>query len=924
MRVRERIANLIPLVFLMCLASILNGSLISQGENNFSYFKWGGEKFSIVFNSKAEVVEARIGQEVIPTSKVTPILLRELTDVFSSPNILPNNNFSKGLNHWYKKELAVYGFPVLVVNGGLDVLFQDLSQNYLGILFSETFDLPPYRQYVVSVLLSSDFGFMEEGLTPLLRIGLQWLDGDGEVIGEETTLVPEGVTSCTARFTNITRSPDEAVRARLTLLFEWRRKYKSCNLNNFKFHIEEIYFAPLPEEACWKPITGTLKKEGQCFVFEHEDESVRIVVYFENRDPLRVSGVIENLENRERAVEIAFSLPLKLEGWSWWDNPYEARVISEGNYFNVVNSLSVQGYLPISLYPVSYVSKDSMGLGYFVDLLNPKIFVLGYEEEIGLYAYFSIGLAGTSHKKSSFSVEVKGYSDSAWGFRQALEDYYNEHPEWFVSELNLVGRRVEWSGGKYGCMFQQASLQYLSAAKEMTYYDGKNVYIAQYVLPWEAGPPTYRDVKDPAPSYGEMIRILNENLQEEEKQFKMAEAFNTHAEVDCGAWVFSKYIKGPNYRPEEWVVKIPLNTDPDIRGGMWDYTLEVLSSAKENCGKTGVTMDGVELDNFMARSRCLTLTVPQKESEDNGLTYDPNTFRPALHFSFTAVEYLEELRKYLERESSDLGLTGNFISKGASIFGAIYLDAIPFEANPFRKFNWGKEELIYRRFVGGKKPLWISLTERKIEVKNPLHRELIQEYVDESLFYGMMPGFYAPFYEDKQFTQTFGQLLQRAFSIYKELFRANWEPVTLAKLKDRELLMERFGLPPGNIYFTVHNTGEERKVAEIEIDNSDLGITSLEEIWKNRSINFQISGDKISVKVEINPNETLIIKGEAKEGRVKPAGTVTQQPPKRPRLGKESETGLMKQILMVTLPVALAVLAVVFYVIVKAKHGKQT
>jgi len=176
-----------------------------------------------------------------------------------------------------------------------------------------------------------------------------------------------------------------------------------------------------------------------------------------------------------------------------------------------------------------------------------------------------------------------------------------------------------------------------------------------------------------------------------------------------------------------------MNPDPDIPGyNVWNYTMDLMKIALENAGKYGLTIDGIELDNFMGRTGCLDLRREAIEALDWNLVYDPNTFKPAVHLSYAAVEYLARLKMWMKEYMPGTGLTGNFIAEGYTNFGIPYLDALPFECS-HKGFNWGDEELLYRRVMSGNR-IAIGVATWSI-VEKP---ELIEEFIDTLLFYGML------------------------------------------------------------------------------------------------------------------------------------------------------------------------------------------
>ncbi len=203
----------------------------------------------------------------------------------------------------------------------------------------------------------------------------------------------------------------------------------------------------------------------------------------------------------------------------------------------------------------------------------------------------------------------------------------------------------------------------------------------------------------------------------------------------------------------------------------------------------------------------------------------------------------------------DPGLTGNFITEGTASFGAIYLDAIPFEANNVRGFNWGDRELLYRRFIAMEKPMIVVHTEAEIDIKDPMHREGVEHFIEECLFYGALAQFRLEHYQNSEFIEAVGELLEREAEISHELMQAGWKPITMARGEPSSIWVERYGDLPV-CFFTVYNSGKQETKSSLIIEFE----ADVVEIWKGKEVSLEKAGNLTKVTFTLSPREIIVLK----------------------------------------------------------------
>ena len=716
--------------------------------------------------------------------------------------------------------------------------------------------------YVFTALSSGWNGFIDAGGGPLAEVWCVWTLSSGKKVYERL-LVPSGSTPVPRRYSNFTEAPVDAVKAEVYLVAVSPKTLRASTW----IYVESPALIKAPLEAYWRPVMFTqfIDEDGWKVLIGELDEVVYWLRVRNLGEYALIEVVLENKASYSRALDVGVFIPLKPENWVMWIDPRTAVPLIQKTYGRLVNSLVSGGYLPISLYPVSAVSSESVCLGLGIPLTHPEHYVFAYFPGIGYGVFFEVALTerNTKHSKAVLKLELYGTSG---GLREIIADYYSLHLEWFTPSINITLSKCNYSEGLQG--FAQGWFESPSLARKYRELTEEGAYLAEYVLPWEYEPVTRIAVSSPPPSYWYSVKLMEKPLIEQGRRILKAKvALATCPRDENGYPLVVKVVRGPNYRPSEWVPKIPMNPDPDLPGyNVWNYTVDVVSAAIRTVKEYGYSLSGVELDNFMARSGCLDFRKEAIEACNYNLVYDPNTFKPAVHLSYTAVEYLARLKKWIKENIPGGGLTGNFVAEGYANFGLPYLDALPFECSP--RFNWGDVELLYRRFAAGYKPVLGFLAYRGNK------SEVLEEYVETLIFYGIMPSLKD---QDRQLLIENAALFEKLFQVYKALQKASWRPVTLAKVNS-PLIVEQFGEWP-QLYFTVHNPSNTSAPLVLEVDLKTLNNNTkvdVKVIWGEVSVKVFVKEDKLVLEAsELKPKKTavfLLTKATGEEALTKAQG----------------------------------------------------
>jgi hypothetical protein len=152
----------------------------------------------------------------------------------------------------------------------------------------------------------------------------------------------------------------------------------------------------------------------------------------------RIDGVVRDLRGEDRAIAVYFVIPADFVGGAFGPDMRRAVPIADrGTYSNSVG-IGVGTNGRISRYPLIPVSQDDRGLCLVTPLDVPRVSRLAYDAgSRELYAAFDLGLSRDTAKfpsSASFSLVRYGF-DPTWGFRAALQRYYDLFPEFFVKRV---------------------------------------------------------------------------------------------------------------------------------------------------------------------------------------------------------------------------------------------------------------------------------------------------------------------------------------------------------------------------------------------------------------------------------------------------------------------------------------------------------
>lgn len=595
---------------------------------------------------------------------------------------------------------------------------------------------------------------------------------------------------------------------------------------------------------------------------------------------VRVDGAVRASGPRERAMTVAFTLPVDATGWTWGDDARRSRSITEGRYASETTS-SLQA---TSRYPFAAISGDRAGVGVGIPLDEPRIFRASYETGRGLRVEFDLGTSPSATRlgpEAGFSFVVFAF-DPAWGFRAAIERYVGLFPEAFTRRTDprcegawfaappLYGLDPEGFGlGLNMIALGKASSQRHGewGTRYLRFDNAAGIYASAYTHQWAH----YRPYgHGPQPAYDEVVAGLRAEAAAPgtdpasvRRREEAAAALRSTARDVNGRLLYERWgLYHLSYQ----------NLDPDPAGPDWSgaamehQVLRALALAEREGGR----LDGIHLDSTSgmrrwgaaddhARRHWALATLPLTFSYDSGLVAVRGVFPLYGHLSRTAG--------FLHRRG--MLLSANFNGDTTRTLGFVGADRIDYFGLEQGLVDRATEEAgldefaLLKRTLAYQRPL--STLDHQVGLGR-LDAEEIDRRLQQNVFYGIFAGAYnfkieadggASF--PTWSTPEHRELWSRYVPALRRLAAAGWEPVTLARSSDPAVWVERFGrAEDGDLHLTLHNPTGTGRTVRVRLETR-AGAGALELLTGER-VEVAASGDAgRSVELMVPARSTRVL-----------------------------------------------------------------
>ncbi|MBR4673826.1 MAG: hypothetical protein IKP00_05110 [Victivallales bacterium] len=566
---------------------------------------------------------------------------------------------------------------------------------------------------------------------------------------------------------------------------------------------------------------------------------------------LRDVAAHSNFESFENGQALGISLSTKHSSGNLGANFIEATITSDGKkdrILHLVYSQALQGtwkWIPyfenqplpdnlpeygstsdsgcsfangFSRFPLACVANGTNGQAIGIDMNLPVHGRNGFNTlSNSLFVSWDIAL---TPEKPTATVRLFTFNfDAQWAFRGAIDTLYKVFPEAFAVRVKKQGLWMPFAKISDVQGWEDFGFAIKEGDGETTWDDAHGIQTYRYTEPttwW------MKMENKGRPS------TMEECLKEVERLVK--EGKDMHAKSFA-----SSVIHDVNGNPVGLIKDTPwcngivwsMNSAPGIRGEHTDYTVK-WSAVKEK--HHGPNAKGVLEGEYIDSSECyVTHYIDTRRDHfvayELPLTYDSRTLMPGATKYHITYEYVKGI-------ADDIHAMGKTMMANSTPtrlwFLAPILDIMGTETNWKQGDKWepmSTNELFYRRALCGGKPYcFLQNTDF-----TRFTYECSENYMKRCLAYGMYPGYFSPnasgnhYFKNPTIYNRDRPLFKKYVPLCKLVGEAGWQPITLARSSQRQIVVERFG----KSYFTVFNDNAKSNEAVITFEKAPASVTDL-------------------------------------------------------------------------------------------------
>ncbi len=550
---------------------------------------------------------------------------------------------------------------------------------------------------------------------------------------------------------------------------------------------------------------------------------------------------LTDVTGKDRAVTLVYSIPVVTDGLKWLATPRHSENITQNRECLLAHPQAA-GMGRLSRYPFAAISDGKRGLGIGIDMDHPALFRVGFNEATHeLFLAYDIGL---TPEKPSAQIRFCTFSfDPTWGFRGALERYYELFPEHFQCRIPVQGLWMPFAKISAVKNWQDFGFKFKEGNDETKWDDEHGIFTFRYTEPmtwW------MRMSKEVPRTLG---AALSEAKRLAEKGDEAAQAFVTSGFLDEAGQPPARMRDTPWCNGAVW----SMNSMPGLAGSVTDFKIKWNPSLREKLygAHRKADLDGEYVDSSEAYvTDLLDFRREHFAAAESPLTFSPGTHRPAIYRGLIAFEYVRGIAHDVHGMGKLMMANG---TPSSLCWLAPNLDVMGTETDWNPGGVWrpmSDDEMLYRRALCYAKPYcFLMNTDFKT-----LSNQRVEKYMQRCLAYGMFPGFFSAdastgqYFERPELYERDRSLFLKYIPFCKLVAEAGWQPITHARSSDERVHLERFG----KNYLTVFNDSVEQRTTTLTLDglvaetSRDL-VSGMTVTWTNGSSSLTLEGECVAV-----------------------------------------------------------------------------
>ncbi|MCL4176387.1 MAG: hypothetical protein KJ072_01375 [Verrucomicrobia bacterium] len=527
-------------------------------------------------------------------------------------------------------------------------------------------------------------------------------------------------------------------------------------------------------------------------------------------DHLAISGRITATGTNDRAIMLAFALPMDATDWRWHDDLRRQRLLESQGEFVHASTVGAGTTGTLSTYPLACVDNGQQGLALALDMGQPAQYRLLYHAGTRqLLIVFDLGLVPDTIRFPSaadFRFVLFRYAPR-WGFRAAWQKFMEIFPDYFVVRSRQQGIWMPFTDVSTVNGWEDFGFRYHEGNNNVPFDDAHGILSFRYTEPmtwWMPMAPELPRTEETAlrvrddyangtPGYHQQMAVVSQSAAMLDDAGHPALLFRNEPWANGAVWSLN-----PN-------PLLPAN--PNAATVHWNPTL------REQLYGPGATgqLDGEYLDSLegyvtanvnFRREHFAHSTVP--------LTFTLDTHRPALLKGLAVFEFTRWLSEDLHRMGKLCFANGvpyrfSFLCPWLDVMGTETDWLVNGQYQPA-----SHAQMSLWRTLAGRKPYLLLMNTDY----NQFGTNQVERYFQRSLFYGMFPSMFShnaaenPYWRNPTWYERDRPLFKRYLPLIRQVAEAGWSPVTGATNSAPSVLIEKYGpAEDGTTYYTLFNDG---------------------------------------------------------------------------------------------------------------------
>ncbi len=576
----------------------------------------------------------------------------------------------------------------------------------------------------------------------------------------------------------------------------------------------------------------------------------------------RIAGRIEltGTKAQDLPLSVVLALPINAVGWIWHDDVRRNRRIEANSTYENSARMDIGKTGNLSRYPMAVLTDGSRGLVMAVPLDEPRAFRIAYDAaHQWLYAAFDLVLSPDPVKlPNRATVEFELYGiDARWGFRAALNRYYELHPAGFARRVKDVGLWMPFAKISQVQKPEDFGFYFKEGLDDQAYDNAHNILTFRYTEPqshWLPMP------KGTSRTYDEAVALLNRRAQEGDPAGRRSHQAALASVTVNGE---GRYHLGLYDTPWCDGGVFALNPDPDLPGainkGKFNYDANDAEKLYADDPQHGI--DGEYLDSLDGWSHELNFRRDHFRWVDIPLVFDTEGRRPCIINAFSIWEFVRWMSNQVHARGRLM--MANYTPTEYP-WQVPYLDVMGQETNWNPGGQWqpmSDADLCYRRSLCATKP-YVFLQ------NSDFTRWTIQHtrwYMMRAGAYGMPPSFFSVdaannhYFQNPAWYERDRPVFRQLVPIIRKIAWAGWRPIPWAEVEPAPLQVERFGDRAGGIiYLTVHNP-DERAVSGRLVLHPELKTIEAANLLSGQPITLADAPGGRAAAITVPGRETLFV-----------------------------------------------------------------